>query len=159
MLLLCWLEFYITINEVLRVKKQKQTKQDFSNFLARITFVLESLPEAKNPGQDAIFGDFVFISSNFWHYSLFARAAGQAHGQKAKKNSWVVISVCVFRGRRWSNKFVLSWYRHKLETMCVSRPSTNLHALSNVSRPASESCRYQNPTNAMCVSPKARPVH
>ena len=32
----------------------------FSNFLARTTFVLESLPEAKNPGQDAIFGDFVF---------------------------------------------------------------------------------------------------
>ena len=36
----------------------------FSNFLARTTFVLESLPEAKNPGQDAIFGDFVFTSSN-----------------------------------------------------------------------------------------------
>ena len=36
----------------------------FSNFLARTTFVLESLPEAKNPGQDAIFGDFVFSSSN-----------------------------------------------------------------------------------------------
>ena len=36
----------------------------FSNFLARTTFVLESLPEAKNPGQDAIFGDFVFNSSN-----------------------------------------------------------------------------------------------
>ena len=35
----------------------------FSNFLARTTFVLESLPEAKNPGQDAFFGDFVFNSS------------------------------------------------------------------------------------------------
>ena len=35
-----------------------------SNFLARTTFVLESLPEAKNPGQDAIIGDFVFESSN-----------------------------------------------------------------------------------------------
>ena len=34
----------------------------FSNFLARTTFVLESLPEAKNPGKDAIFGDFVFSS-------------------------------------------------------------------------------------------------
>ena len=32
----------------------------FSNFLARTTFVLESLLEAKNPGQDAIFRDFVF---------------------------------------------------------------------------------------------------
>ena len=30
----------------------------FSIFLARTTFVLESLPEAKNPGQDAIFEDF-----------------------------------------------------------------------------------------------------
>ena len=28
----------------------------FSNFLARTTFVLESLPEAKNPGQDAFLG-------------------------------------------------------------------------------------------------------
>ena len=36
----------------------------FSNFLARTTFVLESLPEAKNPGQDANFRDFVFNSSN-----------------------------------------------------------------------------------------------
>ena len=36
----------------------------FPNFLARTTFVLESLPEAKNPGQDAFFGDFVFYSSN-----------------------------------------------------------------------------------------------
>ena len=36
----------------------------FPNFLARTTFVLESLPEAKNPGQDAYFGDFVFTSSN-----------------------------------------------------------------------------------------------
>ena len=30
----------------------------FSNFLARTTFVLESLLEAKNPGQDACFGGF-----------------------------------------------------------------------------------------------------
>ena len=28
----------------------------FFNFLARTTFVLESLPEAKNPGQDAFLG-------------------------------------------------------------------------------------------------------
>ena len=28
----------------------------FSNFLARTTFILESLPEAKNPGQDAFWG-------------------------------------------------------------------------------------------------------
>jgi len=35
----------------------------FYNFLARTTFVLESLPEAKNPGQDAFLGDFVFNSS------------------------------------------------------------------------------------------------
>ena len=28
----------------------------FSNFLARTTFVLESLPEARNPGQDAFLG-------------------------------------------------------------------------------------------------------
>ena len=37
----------------------------FSHFLARTTFVLESLPEAKNPGQDAIFGDFVFNSFEY----------------------------------------------------------------------------------------------
>ena len=37
----------------------------FSIFLARTTFVLESLPEAKSPGQDAIFDDFVFNSSNY----------------------------------------------------------------------------------------------
>ena len=36
----------------------------FYNFLARTTFVLESLPEAKNPGQDAFWGDFVFNNSN-----------------------------------------------------------------------------------------------
>ena len=36
----------------------------FPNFLARTTFVLESLLEAKNPGQDAFFGDFVFNSCN-----------------------------------------------------------------------------------------------
>ena len=35
----------------------------FSNFLARTTFVLVSLSEVKIPGQDAIFGDFVFKSS------------------------------------------------------------------------------------------------
>ena len=28
----------------------------FSNFLARTTFILVSLPEAKNPGQDAFLG-------------------------------------------------------------------------------------------------------
>ena len=28
----------------------------FSKFLARTTFVLESLPKAKNPGQDAFWG-------------------------------------------------------------------------------------------------------
>ena len=32
----------------------------FPKILARTTFVLESLLEAKNPGQDAIFGDCVF---------------------------------------------------------------------------------------------------
>ena len=32
----------------------------FPNFLARTTFVLVSLSEVKIPGQDAIFGDFVF---------------------------------------------------------------------------------------------------
>ena len=36
----------------------------FPNFLARTTFVLVSLSEVKIPGQDAIFGDFVFSSSN-----------------------------------------------------------------------------------------------
>ena len=36
----------------------------FPNFLARTTFVLESLSEVKNPGKDAIFGDFLFNSSN-----------------------------------------------------------------------------------------------
>ena len=36
----------------------------FPNFLARTTFVLESLSEVKNPGEDAIFGDFLFNSSN-----------------------------------------------------------------------------------------------
>ena len=35
----------------------------FPIFLARTTFVLESLPEAKNPGQDTFLGDFVFNSS------------------------------------------------------------------------------------------------
>ena len=43
----------------------------FSKILTRTTFVLVSLPEAKNPGQDAIFEDFVFESSNSWHNSLF----------------------------------------------------------------------------------------
>ena len=42
----------------------------FSIFLARTTFVLESLPEAKNPGQNAIFEDFVFNSSNRGRYGL-----------------------------------------------------------------------------------------
>ena len=32
----------------------------FSNFLARTTFVLQSLPEAKNPGQDAFLGILSF---------------------------------------------------------------------------------------------------
>ena len=36
----------------------------FYKILARTTFVLVSLLEAKNPGQDAIFGDFVFERSN-----------------------------------------------------------------------------------------------
>ena len=36
----------------------------FPKILARTTFVFESLPEAKNPGQDAIYGDFVVKSSN-----------------------------------------------------------------------------------------------
>ena len=39
----------------------------FPKILARTTFVLESLLEAKNPGQDAIFGDYVFKSSNSSH--------------------------------------------------------------------------------------------
>ena len=42
----------------------------FSIFLARTTFVLESLPEAKNPGQDAIFEDFVLNSSSRGCYGL-----------------------------------------------------------------------------------------
>ena len=33
----------------------------FPNFLARTTFVLESLSEVKNPGEDAFFGDFSLI--------------------------------------------------------------------------------------------------
>ena len=37
----------------------------FSYFLARTTFVLESLREAKNPGQDAFFGDLRTFLSNF----------------------------------------------------------------------------------------------
>ena len=36
----------------------------FSKILARTTFVLVSLPEAENPGQDAIYGDFAVKSSN-----------------------------------------------------------------------------------------------
>ena len=36
----------------------------FPIFLARTTFVLESLPEVKNPGEDATFGDFLFNSIN-----------------------------------------------------------------------------------------------
>ena len=44
----------------------------FPNFLARTTFVLKSLPEAKNPGQDAFFVDFVLNSSNSSYYSLLA---------------------------------------------------------------------------------------
>ena len=42
----------------------------FPIFLARTTFVLESLLEAKNPGQDAFWGNFVFNSSYSWDYSL-----------------------------------------------------------------------------------------
>ena len=37
----------------------------FSKFLARTTFVLESLPEAKNLGQDIILGDLCTLLSNF----------------------------------------------------------------------------------------------
>ena len=37
----------------------------FPNFLARTTFVLVSLSEVKIPGQDAIFGDFVFNSFEY----------------------------------------------------------------------------------------------
>ena len=43
----------------------------FSNFLARTTFVLESLREAKNPGQDAFFGDLRTFLSNFWGFVHF----------------------------------------------------------------------------------------
>ena len=42
----------------------------FFIFLVRTTFFLESLPEAKNPGQDAILEDFVFNSSNHGRYGL-----------------------------------------------------------------------------------------
>ena len=35
----------------------------YLKILARTTFVLVSLPEAKNPGQDSILGHFVFGSS------------------------------------------------------------------------------------------------
>ena len=35
----------------------------FSKILARTTFVPVSLPEAKNPGEDAFLGHFVFGSS------------------------------------------------------------------------------------------------
>ena len=44
----------------------------FSKILARTTFVLESLCEAKYPGQDAFLADFVFrsselmINSDYW---------------------------------------------------------------------------------------------
>ena len=51
-------------DEAVRFKSGVEPSPCFSNFLARTTFVLESLPEAKNPGQGAIFGDFVFNSSN-----------------------------------------------------------------------------------------------
>ena len=43
----------------------------FSNFLARTTFVLESLREAKNPGQDAFFWDLRSFLSNFWGFTHF----------------------------------------------------------------------------------------
>ena len=44
----------------------------FSNFLARTTFVLESLREAKNPGQDAFFGDLRTFLSNFVATGIYA---------------------------------------------------------------------------------------
>ena len=37
----------------------------FSNFLARTTFVLESLAEAKNPGQDSFWGILSLTVVNF----------------------------------------------------------------------------------------------
>ena len=70
----------------------------FSNFLARTTFVLESLREAKNPGQDAFFWDlrtcdlrtFLLIFWGFMHffvdflgiYALFCRLFGAGQVKK-----------------------------------------------------------------------------
>ena len=79
----------------------------FSNFLARTTFVLESLPEAKNPGQDAFWGILVFsrgeylsqknLKLSICHYRPFwnclacsTRNLNPRHSmiQKTSKNVW-----------------------------------------------------------------------
>ena len=49
--------------EMMKIMTGVVLRPCFSKILARTTFVLESLSEAKNPGQDAFLGDFVFGSS------------------------------------------------------------------------------------------------
>ena len=64
----------------------------FSNFLARTTFVLESLPEAKNPGQDAFLGHLDFRSSELMIIQsiyLYIVILGESKPDKIPGHSWL----------------------------------------------------------------------
>ena len=64
----------------------------FFNFLARTTFVLESLPEAENPGRDAILGHFAFGSSELMIIqSIYSHIVilGESKPDKIPGHSWL----------------------------------------------------------------------
>ena len=63
-LLFLWMMLFLFESELWHFTPGVVLGPCFYKILARTTFVLVSLPEAKNPGQDAIFGDFVFERSN-----------------------------------------------------------------------------------------------
>ena len=75
----------------------------FSNFLARTTFVLESLREAKNPGQDAFFWDLRSFLSNFWGFTHFIVDASVLSPHES--SAWSTLSLYVNKclSRSWTN--------------------------------------------------------
>ena len=86
----------------------------FSIFLARTTSCPWILAGGKNPGQDAIFEDFVFNSSNYWHCSLFHRTDVKKSKQekKADQNSLVLSSLDSNRPSKEQEEILLAAFRY-----------------------------------------------
>ena len=101
----------------------------FSNFLARTTFVLESLREAKNPGQDAFFWDLRSFLSNFWGFTHFIVDASVLSPHES--SAWSTLSLYVNKclSRSWTNGLFFiqgNWQLGHFQTFLGRRTKTTV---------------------------------